>query len=283
MSPQEATDIEERIVQEAIRMSVEESSLPYAVVEPPAQTAAPAKPVSRFVKDVTFPDGTIVQPGTSFYKIWRVRNEGPTDWPLGCSLVTDGGDELCSPEAKVNVPPVEAGQETDIVVQLLAPQRNGRLVSYFRLQTADGVNFGHRVWANIRVLEDEANALDWQVVSGILKSEGSESASSTASLPSAVEVTSPPLNSTATAVASFVDVDDSALGSEEVTELANLAKVYEPELKVLRDMGFSDASVIVPLLKQHVPEAELKNSNRHPSADAMQRVVIQLLGQSLLR
>ena len=48
---------------------------------------ASAKPMCRFVKDVTFPDGTQVQPGSVFLKTWRIRNDGAYTWPDQVALV----------------------------------------------------------------------------------------------------------------------------------------------------------------------------------------------------
>ena len=45
------------------------------------------KLMCRFVKDVTFPDGTQVQPGSVFLKTWRIRNDGAYPWPEQVALV----------------------------------------------------------------------------------------------------------------------------------------------------------------------------------------------------
>lgn len=35
---------------------------------------------STFIKDVTYPDGTVVKPDTEFVKIWKLRNSGSVEW-----------------------------------------------------------------------------------------------------------------------------------------------------------------------------------------------------------
>lgn len=35
---------------------------------------------STFIKDVTYPDGTVVKPDTEFVKIWELRNSGGVEW-----------------------------------------------------------------------------------------------------------------------------------------------------------------------------------------------------------
>jgi next to BRCA1 gene 1 protein len=51
---------------------------------------------SRFIKDVTIPDGTIVAPSIPLTKIWRMRNNGTSLWPFGTQLIWVGGDQLTS-------------------------------------------------------------------------------------------------------------------------------------------------------------------------------------------
>ena len=312
----EAAEIEQKIIDEAIRLSVEESS----------QTSISEKQKTRFVQDVTFPDGTCVQPGTHFLKVWRVRNDGVSQWNEGNVLVAAGGDLLSAPDAKVMLPVVQAGQETDIAIQLVAPDRTGRHVAYFRLQTSDGTNFGQRLWADVRVAEDVARTLDWQVVSdvqanvqdtqpsnGAFSRTESMSVASTvssmsqlsvgsaddtntgsgtsATIPAVVAVrvgsTSAPPSapSVATIFATNNQEPLKPAGDIPATNMANTIwlRVYETELKVLRDMGFTDVSAIVPLLREHVgmPVSRNPELRGQPSAEAMQRVVVQLLGQSM--
>ena len=312
----EAAEIEQKIIDEAIRLSVEESS----------QTSISEKQKARFVQDVTFPDGTCVQPGTHFLKVWRVRNDGVSQWNEGNVLVAAGGDLLSAPDAKVMLPVVQAGQETDIAMQLVAPDRTGRHVAYFRLQTSDGTNFGQRLWADVRVAEDVARTLDWQVVSDVQAnvqdtqpsnrafsrtesmsvastvssmsqlSVGSADDTNTgsgtsATIPAVVAVrvgstsTPPSAPSVATIFATNNQEPLKPAGDITATNMANTIwlRVYETELKVLRDMGFTDVSAIVPLLREHVgmPVSRNPELRGQPSAEAMQRVVVQLLGQSM--
>lgn len=106
--------------------------------------------LARFVSDVSVPDGSVSQPGESFIKIWRMRNEGTTAWPDNTRLAFVGGDKLSSHEA-VTVPSAQPGQEIEIAVDMVAPSQPGRYVSYWRLCLPDGSRFGHRVWVDIFV------------------------------------------------------------------------------------------------------------------------------------
>lgn len=133
------------------------------------------KLMARFVHDVTMPDGSTVAPCTIFHKSWKVRNDGATDWPEGCHLVTVGGDNLVdiSKPFKHVVEKNGAGGEIDITVQLIAPNSTGRYVGYFRLEDPLGNLFGQRLWCDIRVTEDDTNISfqQWQVVEPVNESD----------------------------------------------------------------------------------------------------------------
>lgn len=112
------------------------------------------KPMARFVGDITIPDATIIAPSTDFVKIWLVRNDGPCDWPEfgeGVRLVTAGGDPMCDTNLSIPVDCIKVGTETHISVTLKSPPTAGRYVAYFRLQAADGIVFGQKLWVDIRV------------------------------------------------------------------------------------------------------------------------------------
>merc|ERR1712137_781302 len=119
------------------------------VVEPPLQ--------ARFVRDVTIFDGTEMAPGTSFTKIWTVRNDGTHEWPEDVKLQCVGGDELQAPH-RVKLQhhgKVALGSEVQLAVDLVAPQRAGRYIAYFRLITPSGKKFGQRIWCSINVVDHE--------------------------------------------------------------------------------------------------------------------------------
>ena len=42
---------------------------------------------AAFVRDVTIPDGTIVEPGRDFTKTWRLKNVGTCSWTTAYALV----------------------------------------------------------------------------------------------------------------------------------------------------------------------------------------------------
>ncbi len=125
---------------------------------PPAGTAAPAATQApqatepsggescdraNFVEDVTIPDGTEMQPGQSFDKVWRLRNAGTCTWNSGYSLVFESGDAMGGPAALVlTTGTVGPGQELDVTVELIAPQDPGTYRGDWQLRNAAGQTFG---------------------------------------------------------------------------------------------------------------------------------------------
>ena len=60
---------------------------------PPAGTCNDA----AFVIDITYKDNTVLQPGQSIDKVWRVRNTGTCSWGTNYRLAFDGGDQMGAP------------------------------------------------------------------------------------------------------------------------------------------------------------------------------------------
>lgn len=118
-----------------------------------------------FIRD-SVEDGTIFPPNHVFEQTWVLRNEGKTAWPAGCSVKFVGGDymghvdsahpagisELVSAsESTVCYAPLTPGQEYSFTALLRTPIRPGKMISYWRLTTPDGMRFGHRLWCEVNV------------------------------------------------------------------------------------------------------------------------------------
>jgi hypothetical protein len=92
--------------------------------------------------DVTIPDGTVLNPGVSFVKTWRLRNSGGTTWTTVYSLIFASGaymDGLSVIPLLSNVAP---GGVIDVSVALVAPSSPGTYVGYWELRSASGILFG---------------------------------------------------------------------------------------------------------------------------------------------
>ncbi|CAN0505406.1 unnamed protein product, partial [Ectocarpus sp. 12 AP-2014] len=70
-----------------------------------------AKPMARFVTDVSVADGSPLPPNTRFVKTWCMRNDGPVTFPAGCKIVPVGGDLMAGPEDGVAVEQRGPGEE----------------------------------------------------------------------------------------------------------------------------------------------------------------------------
>ena len=143
------------------------TAVPTATLVPTA-TAIPL-PCSdaAFVEDVSVRDGTVLAPGTSFTKTWRVRNTGRCTWDTGYDLVYYDGSLLNAPGV-VRLPQVVyPGQTVDLSVEMFAPQSEGSYRSYWMLRDPSGVLFGlgasnQALYADIRVqIPENYNPLDF--------------------------------------------------------------------------------------------------------------------------
>ncbi|MGC8960067.1 MAG: NBR1-Ig-like domain-containing protein [Chloroflexia bacterium] len=105
---------------------------------------------ATFTGQENYPDGSVVQPGQSIDKWWRMRNTGSTTWGSGYQLVFVGGDQMGAPAA-VDVPSAAPGQEVDIHVPMTAPSAGGTYQGNWRMRNAQGVYFGDPVWIRIQV------------------------------------------------------------------------------------------------------------------------------------
>lgn len=109
-------------------------------------------PRAKFVTDINYQDCSLVQPGSKFIKIWRMKNSSDTvTWPPGCRLICVGGHPMGSPPGGKLVPPLPPGQLGDVSADMIAPTKPGRYIGYWRLVTPDNHQFGQRFWIDITV------------------------------------------------------------------------------------------------------------------------------------
>jgi hypothetical protein len=94
----------------------------------------------QFVADVTIPDGTVLTPGSSFVKTWRVKNSGTCSWD-SYKLVFAAGNQMSGP-ASVAVNPTPPGTTVDVTVNLVAPTNPGEYKGGWRFQATNGSVFG---------------------------------------------------------------------------------------------------------------------------------------------
>ena len=157
---------EEKVIKtEEKEVKLEKSQPEPAQVEKAAPQPTADDLVAVYERD-TVMDGTVFAPNHVFEQTWVLRNAGTTAWPAGCSVKFVGGDymghvdpnrvapiqELVSAsESTISYEPLLPGQEFPFTVLLRTPSREGKVISYWRLQTKDGMKFGHRLWCDVDV------------------------------------------------------------------------------------------------------------------------------------
>lgn len=273
--------IEEDIVRDVMKESVIDSNM-----EQDSQESGVGKPMARFVRDITMPDSSIVQPGRTFQKSWLVRNDGDVAWPADTRLSFASGDDLSAEAHPISTMRgvVLPGHETEITVSLTAPSQEGRFVSYFRLQHGDSDSaFGQRFWCDVRVArpsEEDENCGDCcaaddtaisqaiaEAISSVISDETTphealgkllrtwtmvnHSDAPPASPPSSDEVATSAEPACAMPDAPLGDVEavlvrDNTEGHED-----DWRRLWSHEVTLLEAMGFGDAiGAALPLLQQ---------------------------------
>ena len=90
----------------------------------------------------TIPDGTIMQPGETFLKTWRLKNNGTCTWNTAYKIVYWSGD-LMGGALEYPLPKAVApGEDVEIPLSLVAPTSNGNYSGYWKLQSEWGTPFG---------------------------------------------------------------------------------------------------------------------------------------------
>jgi len=123
------------------------TATPLPATATPLPTATPivvAIPCDRatFVGDVTIPDGTLIAPGETFIKTWRIRNTGTCTWTPAYQIVFDSGDLLGGPTILSMPSYVLPGQTVDITMDLVAPDQAGIFEGLYLLEDPNGQSFG---------------------------------------------------------------------------------------------------------------------------------------------
>ena len=102
-----------------------------------------------YVTDVTIPDDTVMTPGQTFTKTWRVQNTGSCAIAPGFTFKNVGGDPM-SGQSLTLTQPIAAGATTDLSISMTAPaNKTGTLRGDWRMADAGGILFGDQVYVQI--------------------------------------------------------------------------------------------------------------------------------------
>lgn len=119
---------------------------------------------SAFEGDVTIPDGTVLEGGEDFQKVWTLRNTGTCTWDEGYTLVYIAG-------SNPNLDPynyqfggggddddfVAGGESINMTLNLTAPCRPGTYEGHWRMRSDSGYYFGTLLSVYIEVRESDCD------------------------------------------------------------------------------------------------------------------------------
>ncbi len=92
--------------------------------------------------DVTIPDDSLISPGQSFIKTWKLVNAGTCAWTTSYSASFFYGDQMDAPDSVPLQEGVPPAQSVEISVEMLAPESPGSYQGNWKLADSAGVLFG---------------------------------------------------------------------------------------------------------------------------------------------
>ncbi len=96
---------------------------------------------SVYISDVTIPDNTVVTPGQSMTKTWKVQNSGTCAWTTAYKITFVTGNAMGGTATALSQA-VSPGQSVDISVAMVAPTASGDSAGTWRLANDKSVAFG---------------------------------------------------------------------------------------------------------------------------------------------
>ena len=163
--------IKEEIVEKAPvepKIEAPKSAASSMMLESRRSTPAPSFD-AHFVQD-RIADGSKLPADFKILQTWQMRNPGPLAWPAGCRVHYVGGDNMLNVDYSSTVRDADLNNATQsngtshavapgghafFSIMIKTPMRPGKAISYWRLKTAEGVPFGHKLWCDIDVEESK--------------------------------------------------------------------------------------------------------------------------------
>lgn len=106
----------------------------------------------KFTKDLTIPDGTFVQKGTTLDKQWEVENTGTCHWTKDYSLRLIGGPELgANPQQSLY--PALSGTRAVLEIIFTAPAEVGTYRTAWQAYNTAGQPFGDPIFMEVVVTD----------------------------------------------------------------------------------------------------------------------------------
>lgn len=99
---------------------------------------------SVYIKDVTYPDNSVVAPGQALDKTWALMNTGTCAWTTAYSMTFVSGEKMGG-SSTLLTQAVPSQQQANVTVKLTAPTAAGTYTGYWRLANSQGSAFGQQV------------------------------------------------------------------------------------------------------------------------------------------
>jgi hypothetical protein len=103
-----------------------------------------------FLSDVTIPSGTVMKPGESFTKEWKVANTGTCLWKWAFRVVNVSGNAMGGSATHPN-DSIPATKWTTLRVAMVAPNTPGTYTGYWQMSDEAGHKFGSILGVSIVV------------------------------------------------------------------------------------------------------------------------------------
>ncbi len=104
----------------------------------------------RYLEDLSLPDGSLVSPGETLDKRWRVENNGTCNWDRRYRLKLIAGPSLGASEEQA-LYPARAGTQADLRILFTAPQEAGTYRSAWQAFSPEGQPFGDPIFIEVVV------------------------------------------------------------------------------------------------------------------------------------
>ncbi len=135
---------------------------------------------SIYISDVTIPDKTVVTPGQSMTKTWKVQNSGTCTWSTSYKIAYVAGNAMGGATTAISQA-VSPGQSIDISVAMVAPSAAGESAGTWRLTNDKAQPFGTNLTIVVNVSGSGATGTPAKTVT-----PGGPSATATATATSGV-------------------------------------------------------------------------------------------------
>ncbi len=110
---------------------------PTSVSTVPCDRAAAGNPI-----DISIPDDSLISPGQSFIKTWKLVNSGSCTWTIAYSANFFYGDRMQAAESVALNEMVLPEQSVEISIDMVAPEQAGVYQGNWMLSNPSGVLFG---------------------------------------------------------------------------------------------------------------------------------------------